>query len=311
MTSLLRRCLLPLAVLMCALPAWAWNGAGHRLVAAIAWRQMTPAAQEKAADLLARHPDYEQWTVKSGDSPAYAAFLGAATWADEIRHDRRFYDEAREAPTPPFPGMPDTARHKSWHFVDIDAAGEVRDGEIDRQIGRLGKQLAQPFTRRSDKAVALVWLIHLVADIHQPLHVGSRDDAGGNDFAIEDPFNPRRPFTNLHAWWDDLPGPPWLRGPRLEEIAELLIADFPPPAPGGVGLWLRESLEISRGLAYPEAAGSLLPTVDDAFLAQSRAIANRRLVAAGYRLGWLLNEALSARASRGTTPAPRRGVSPP
>ena len=65
------------------------------------------------------------------------------------------------------------------------------------------------------QADALPWLLHLVADIHQPLHVGLDGDEGGNKVEIENPFNKRLPFTNVHTYWDDLPGPPWLRGKRL------------------------------------------------------------------------------------------------
>lgn len=278
-----------LAFLVAASPALGWNGAGHRLVAAVAWRQMSPAARQSASELLQRHPDYRKWTDKAGDDPGYSAFLAASTWADEIRKDPRFYEEHKDPSTPPFPGMADTARHRTWHYVDILEGGKARDGELDRQLERLIRRLRDPAAPLPEKAYALPWLIHLVGDIHQPLHVGSRDDQGGNDVEIEDPFNPRQPFTNLHSWWDGLPGPPWLRGQRLERVADALLAAQPrPPRQGTVALWQAESLEISRDQAYPNAAGSLLPIVTEDFRARSRAVANQRLVAAGYRLGRLL-----------------------
>lgn len=295
----MKRCLTALVLVLAASSALAWNAAGHRLVAAVAWRQMSPVAQAAAADLLARHPDYRKWTAKAGDAPAYAAFLQASTWADDIRKDPRFHDERFEAPTPPLPGLTDTARHKDWHYVDQGPDGKVH-GELDGQIERLILVLRAPATPAAAKAYALPWLIHLVGDIHQPLHVGSRDDEGGNDFEIEDPFNPRRPFTSLHAWWDDLPGPPWLRGARLEKAADALLAAHPKSPPqGGVAIWRDESRRIGRDQAYPTAAGSLLPMVTAEFRAQSRAIAERRLAAAGYRLGRLLDDLLG-RVSRET-----------
>jgi hypothetical protein len=288
----MKRCLTALALALAASSALAWNAAGHRLVAAIAWRQMSPPAQAAAADLLARHPDYRKWVAKANDAPEYAAFLQASTWADDIRRDRRFHNERSEAPTPPLPGLADTARHKDWHYVDLGADGSVH-GQLDRQLERLIRVLRSPATPAADKAYALPWLIHLVGDIHQPLHVGSRDDEGGNDFEIEDPFNPRRPFASLHAWWDDLPGPPWLRGARLERVADaLLAAQARPPAQGGVARWREESRGIGRDQAYPSAAGSLLPIVTAEFRDQSRAIANQRLTAAGFRLGRLLDDIL-------------------
>lgn len=280
--------------------AFAWNAAGHRLVAAIAWRQMSAAAQQAVAGLLHQHPDYPKWVAKTGDAPEYAAFLEASTWPDDIRGDPRFYDERTDVPTPPRPGLADTARHKAWHYVDLKADGSTRAGELDRQLERLIRSLRAAATPTPDKVLALPWLIHLVGDIHQPLHVGSRDDEGGNRFEIENPYNVRLPFTNLHTWWDDLPGPPWLRGARLEKAAEALLAAHPRPLrQGSVTAWRDESWKMGRDLAYPRAVGSLLPTITADFRAQSRAIAEQRVTTAGYRLGRLLED-IFGRVSRET-----------
>src|SRR5574343_315828 len=199
-----------------------------------------------------------------------------ATQPDDIRNDPRFFDEDREPPTPPLPGMPDTARHKRWHYVDLDPLGKVREGELDNRIELLIRQLR---TSRQPEQVsyALPWLLHLVADIHQPLHVGRHGDEGGNQLALENPFNPRLPFTNLHTYWDDLPGPPWLRGKRLEKNAARLIEAFPAPTQGDVRQWRDESHRLLDEV-YPTANGSLLPIVDEDFRRRSREIANRRLV---------------------------------
>lgn len=289
----MKRRLATLVLILSAASAHAWNGAGHRLAAAIAWRHMSPPARQAATALLARHPDYLRWTARAGDAPAYTAFLEASTWADDIRKDPRFHDDGREDPTPPFPGMRDTARHKDWHFVDLDAAGEVRAGAADRQINRFAAVLADPRAAAAARAYALPWLIHLIADIHQPLHVGSRDDEGGNRVEIEDPFNPRQPFTRLHAWWDDLPGPPWLRGRRLEDAADELLAAHPtPPLQGDAELWREESRRLGRDQAYPGGESGPPPTITAEFRARSREIAGRRVAEAGYRLGRLLEQVL-------------------
>ena len=98
---------------------------------------------------------------------------------------------------------------------------------------------------------------------------------------------------------DDLPGPPWLRGKALEKRTQHLIDTYPPPAPGNVALWRNESHAL-LAVAYPEKAGSLLPIITDEFNRQAHEIANQRIVAAGYRLGWLLEAAITARVSRET-----------
>lgn len=279
--------------------AHAWNAAGHRLTALIAWQQLSPASQKWVAAALAGHPDHPRWMEKAHSGEAADIFAEASTWPDDIRRDPRFYTEGREPATAPLPGLGDTARHQRWHYVDLDHNGKSEAGEIDRQIDRLSRVLRSS-ADREQLSYALPWLLHLVADIHQPLHVGRHDDEGGNTVEIENPFNKRLPFAKLHTYWDDLPGPPWLRGKRLAQNAARLIAAFPPAEQGNVRAWRDESHRL-LALAYPEPAGSLLPTISAEFNQQAHDIANRRIVEAGYRLGRLLDAIVSHRVSRGTS----------
>ena len=294
----MRRLLPALLCLLASLPALAWNAAGHRLVAVIAWQQLSPPAQEAIAASLARHPDHPRWLDKARSASPAALFAEAATWPDNIRNDPRFYDDPRDSPTPPLPGLPDTARHKRWHYIDLDSNGRVREGELDSRIEHLIRLLNT--SRQPEKITyALPWLLHLVGDIHQPLHVGRHGDEGGNAVEIENPFNKRLPFSSLHLYWDDLPGPPWLRGKRLEDNARRLLERYPAPEQGNVALWREESHRL-LDTAYPSEAGSLLPMVSEAFHHTSRDTANRRIVEAGYRLGRLLDRIFAHTVSRGT-----------
>ena len=294
---MLRHLALLLLLLAPAL-AHAWNAAGHRLTALIAWQQLSPAGRDAVAALLAAHPDHPRWTTRARSVEPAALLAEAATWPDDIRSDPRFYDEGSEPPTPPLPGLPDTRRHRRWHYVDLGPDGMPVAGELDRRIGELARTLGASGSQ-AEHAWALPWLVHLVGDIHQPLHVGHARDGGGNAVEIEDPFNPRLPFTSLHAWWDDLPGPPWLRGHRLEQRADRLLAQHPPPVPGTIETWRSESHRLLT-VAYPQAQGSLLPIADADFRRRSRDIADRRIVDAGFRLGWLLEATLVTRVPRET-----------
>ena len=278
--------------------ASAWNGAGHRLVAAIAWQHLSPPTRAFVDAVLASHPDHATWTARGKADEGMPVFAEASTWPDDIRRDARFHDADREPPTPALPGLPDTARHKNWHYVDMDASGQVRAGELDRQIERLTQVLASS-SQTAQLAYALPWLIHLVGDIHQPLHVGRQGDEGGNTIAIENPYNRRQPLTRLHAYWDDLPGPPWLRGKRLEQRAESLEARYPAPVIGDVGLWREESHNL-LSVAYPDTTDGALPVISAAFNQQAHAVADRRIVEAGYRLADLLEHIVKQRVSRGT-----------
>ena len=273
--------------------AHAWGAAGHRLTALIAWDTMAPATRSFVADTLARHPDHALWVEKSGTGEARLIFAEAATWPDNIRVDPRFHDERRDVPTPPLPGLPDTARHKTWHYLDLDERGNPVKGELDQQISRLSRQMAQA-SDPAQLAYALPWLTHLLGDIHQPLHVGRHGDLGGNDFEIENPARPRRPFMNLHSYWDELPGPSGLRGKRLDRAAAMLVARHPAPRQGDVAAWRRESHALLAE-AYPPEAGSLLPIVTDEFRQRSEHIAGQRIVGAVYRLARLLDQAVRER----------------
>ena len=294
----MRQILLALLFFAVAAPASAWNAAGHRLTAVIAWQQLSPPSQAAIAEALSRHPDYERWIEKSRSTKDADIFAEASTWPDDIRNDPRFYDEDRDPATPALPGLRDTARHKRWHYVDLDAAGQVKSGELDGQIERLSR-LLRSTGKKAEISNALPWLIHLVGDIHQPLHVGRHGDEGGNEVEIENPFNKRLPFSSLHVYWDDLPGPPWLRGKRLQENAVRLLENHTAPRQGNVGLWRDESHRLLAE-AYPDTSGSLLPIVTEDFRQRSREIADRRIVEAGYRLGGLLETIFGQRVSRET-----------
>ena len=276
--------------------AHAWNAAGHRLTAAIAWQQLSPPSRQRIGEMLARHPDYARWTERAGSSEVRDIFAEAATWPDDIRHDPRFYDERRDPPTASIPGLPDSARHKAWHYVDLADDGKRQAGELDLQIERLAQLIGSGET---DVAWALPWLLHLVADIHQPLHAGKHEDEGGNSIEIKNPFSKGLPFSSLHTYWDNLPGPSRLRGQPLAKQAGELLARYPAPRQGNVRLWRNESHRLLAAV-YPPQEGSLLPTITEEFQHQASELAGQRIVDAGYRLGRLLESLLARRVSRET-----------
>lgn len=163
----------PLAVLL-LVPAFApnasaWGPLGHRAVGRVAERHLTPAAARAVAEIL---------------GPEQLAYVG--TWADEIRSE------------------PEWAKADAWHWVTIpdgqtyDSAQKNPNGDVLEAIARFEKVLADRSTTGRERAQALKWLSHLVADIHQPLHVGRGDDHGGNDVLVLWFGEP----TNLHTVWD-------------------------------------------------------------------------------------------------------------
>jgi hypothetical protein len=152
-----------------ASPALAWGPTGHRAVGRIAERHLTAEATREVQALLA---------------PERLAFVG--TWADEIRSD------------------PAWSKAESWHWVTIPVGTTYADsrknpaGDVLEAIARFERVLADRTAPRLERQQALKWLVHLVGDIHQPMHVGTRDDRGGNDVLVLWFGDP----SNLHSVWD-------------------------------------------------------------------------------------------------------------
>ncbi|MBL8413287.1 MAG: S1/P1 nuclease [Propionivibrio sp.] len=304
---------LPFLPLMLFLPwpALAWNAAGHRLVASIAWEQLDRQTRIEVSNLLREHPDYARWLKRAGNGDAdRVAFIEASTWPDDIRQDQRFYSAGVDEPTPTLPGFPDMERRRNWHYVNrpLDdthqnharnhAHSDPVSGLLDQQLVALAKILGSPGSPVSERSYALPWLIHLSGDAHQPLHTSIRLDAEGkwdrlgNGISVINPFNPRKNSTTLHAFWDDLPGSPWLRGERLDAVSQALSARYSCPPPSTSAQWIDESWRLARNSAYPPGEDNV-PTISTEFFDKVKEIANRRIAQAGCRLADLLRELLS------------------
>lgn len=302
-----------LAALIVSDSAEAWNAAGHRLSAAVAWRCMDDASRSAVGRLLAQHPEYAAWLARSRSaatdetSRAYLAFIEASTWADDIKRDVRFHEEGTPENASQ-DGYTDMAQHRNWHYADqpifstpIQIPGVNRertgDGELDLRLALLRHVLANPRESDLQRAYALVWLIHLVGDAHQPLHTVSRideegrPDDGGNTLWIDNPFHPRRRDMTLHAYWDDLPGPPWLRGSRLEKAADRLqpLAGNP-RSPGSVSSWMKEGRELAASVVYEGLIGEVSSLSSD-YHERAQRTAQERVAIAGMRLALVLQAA--------------------
>jgi hypothetical protein len=306
-----RPCVALAAAFLACFPAaaLAWNAAGHRLIAAIAWNGMSSEAREEAGALLRRHPDYPRWLKKAGKKSAdrgdrddRGVFVEASTWPDDIRGDKRFYSAGKGPPTPVQPGFADMERWSDWHYVNIPLSGAFGgkpfSGRLDRQLPELARTLAQSRSPRAH-AYALPWLIHLAGDAHQPLHASARVDAAGkrdrseHTRKLRNPFNPRKPLATPHVFWDDLPGAR-LRGERLEAAARALAALYAQVDRSTASRrWIEESWQLARDHAYPPAGGNAAE-ITAAFYRDSQEITGRRIAQAGFRLAGVLNLSLAA-----------------
>lgn len=256
------RQLLTIAALAAAAPAFAWGPLGHRTVAGLADRALTPAARAQVEALL--EPDNERTLVD------------VATWADDLRDtDPALYRQ--------------TSR---LHYVNFngpkcryDPARECPDGQcVVAAIDKYTKILADTSRSREDRADALRFVVHFVGDVHQPLHAGYKPDKGGNTVQLRY----QRKNWNLHGVWDSLLlNSTHLSWPKyVDRVSE--GRDSPSAAGGTPAQWAEESCKVVRDEGiYPDGK-----TIDDDYIERERPIAERRLYDAGARLAALLNKTL-------------------
>lgn len=153
-------------------PVFAWGKTGHRVVAAIADRELSGLARAKIEQILEPGESLDE----------------AANWPDEMRAAPGEFWQKTATP---------------WHYVTLN--GTVYDhappeGDALEALGRFSRILQDPSASREQKKTALRFVIHLVGDLHQPLHVGKLNDRGGNEVKVTFFGKP----TNLHSVWDSL-----------------------------------------------------------------------------------------------------------
>ena len=237
--------------LLVPVAALAWGAQGHQAVATLAQASLNPKAASEVHRLLALEP---------GETLA-----SISTWADEHR------DPATTA----------------WHYVNFppsscsyEPARDCPDGNC--VVGALKRQLEilASGAPAAERLLALKYVVHLVADVHQPLHAGYAQDRGGNRYQLQ-AFGEG---TNLHALWDA----GLIRNLHLD-TAKLSARLRPKPLPSSPGdldvaRFAEESCRIV-GMPgfYPERK------VDDAYIERFTPVMEQRLSIAGARLAGLLN----------------------
>ena len=146
-----------------------WGATGHRTVGQIATTYLKGSAKRKIKKLL------------HGQSLAYVS-----TFGDEIKSDKRYN------------------KFYTWHYInmpldaDYDASKQNPDGDLVSGINYCKKIIKDKNSSDDDKVFYLKLLVHLIGDLHQPLHVGLAEDKGGNDFKVQWFYKD----TNLHSVWD-------------------------------------------------------------------------------------------------------------
>lgn len=308
-------------------PVQAWNATGHRVIASIAFRQLSVGQQAKVAAMLERHPRFAQdfvepmpEDVRNGDEAAKNewAFQQAAVWPDLVRSgppEKRAFNrgEWHYVNVPHFLSAAARAELDGKLTINLamdapaDATLETAPLNIVQAIRFSRKMIAHQQTSPADRAVFLAWLFHTVGDIHQPLHSTAlfstklfpTGDRGGNSVKTLQ-------SGNLHALWDQFPGQSdTYRDSRNQALGELAKQELTAQGTQAATTldekaWLDESHVLAKSQVYTdevlialrrmEAVGDSVEPIglSEDYLKAGGRVAERRVVEAGYRLGAVL-----------------------
>lgn len=313
-------------ILIFAASASAWDDVGHKLIAYIAWQQLTPAAREKAIKILLNAPEDSDLSVLyPPDSRSAAAkqrefFMLAAYWSDIVR-DSKFKNRFEKY------------HHGNWHYSDTfwtvengqmkilpNPSGE-EGGKAVEKLFDFTKVLRDKDASDAEKAVAIAWILHLGGDIHQPLHTSARitefepkGDQGGNLFLLTPKDTPRENQDNLHWFWDSIVKRSVSRqsdacdADYLPPIAERIMKKYPLAEMrnrlmlGEFDKWQQESFRIATAELFPPTL-IRFQTPSEKYKKRAFEIAERQIALAGYRLGTMLNQIFGNETVAETDPA--------
>lgn len=245
------------AAMAASLTAFPWGQKGHDTVTCIAENHLTPTAKATINSLL------------SGRSIVYYA-----NWLDNASH------------------TPEYGYSKTWHYKNIDADETYRSarknpkGDIVEAINTQYEILRNPSAPAEDRTLALKMVIHLVGDIHQPMHMGRATDRGGNRVTVKN-FNRD---SNLHSSWDSFiveNGHKWsytewqrqIDRATPAETVEILSIKEPRD-------WARQTYEIATRIYDATPEGTKL-SYD--YVAEWTPVVEQQFLRGGLRLADLLN----------------------
>jgi hypothetical protein len=279
----------------------AWNEKGHLAIARLAWLKLSPAERAACAEILKGHPHYQEYLT--ADKPEAIsteewAFMRAAYWPDWVRSN---HSEEFNRPT--------------WHYVTaayVPPYSKLRASDLPGQEPNVVTQIPASQEKLrcgtpAERAIYLCWLLHLVGDIHQPLHCASQlceqfpnGDQGGNLAIVQ--IGDAMP-VRLHFAWDSMLGEEL----ELEAIHQLVsqLRKYECEHADTIAReletgttsadWAREGFANAEVFAYlkgdlrpchvdDQARADLIPKLSDTYVENAKGVAMHGAVKAASRL---------------------------
>lgn len=295
------RALLLVVVLLVPAQALGWNEKGHLAIARLAWLKLSPPEREQCSEILKSHPHYAEYLAADKPERLTAdewAFMRAAYWPDWVRSNHS-----------------DEFNRPTWHYVTaayVPPYSQLKATDLPGSEPNVVTQIPAALTKiasgtPAERAVYLCWLLHLVGDIHQPLHCCSQlselfpqGDQGGNLALVR--VAGGMP-VRLHFAWDAMLGEELELDAILAAVEELQqferqhAAEFADDLSSHTASaqWAREGFELAKKHVYlngdlrpthadrpPEPAS--VPNLSDEYLRQAVPVARAGAVKAACRL---------------------------
>ncbi len=243
--------------LIAALEVMAWGQKGHDVTAYIAENHLT----EKAAEAVDK--------ILDGHSPVYYS-----NWLDNASH------------------TPEYAYTKTWHYMNVDEGYDFEtmprnpQGDIVTALEGIVKKLKKGKLKPEQEKVELMMLIHLMGDLHCPMHAGHLSDLGGNRWPVVFFSTP----TNLHSLWDSKlleAAHSWSYTEWQQQIDRASEDEIAAIREGDFATWFTETHNICREVYNSTPTGTKI-SYDQ--IAEAAPIIEQQLLRAGLRLSAVLNE---------------------
>lgn len=252
--------------LICSIPSFGWGPKGHDIVASIAEQRLTKKTKKALDQLLDGH-----------------SIVYYSSWMDGIQNSPYWKNGYNKT--------------KTWHYANVDQGLTYQtmsrnpDGDVVTGLEMLTKEMKENYANLTDsmKVDYVKMIVHMVGDLHCPMHAGRLSDRGGNKMRVKW-FGQN---TNLHSIWDSKMIDAARKWGYTEWTEQLDIADkkyIKSVQQGSYEEWFTETVSQAAAIyEYVENLSVENPNLSYQYVYDFSPVLEDRLLIAGYRLAYVLN----------------------
>ena len=253
-------------MLLSSISAFGWGPKGHDVVAAIAEQHLTKKAKKAIDEIL------------DGKSIVYYS-----SWMDNIQNSPYWENGYNKT--------------KTWHYANVDKGHTYQTmskneaGDVITGLEFLTKELTENYDNLTDSTRAdyVKMIVHMVGDMHCPMHAGRLSDRGGNGTKVKW-FGQN---TNLHSIWDSKmidSARKWSYSEWVDQLDRTDKKFKSSVMRGTYEEWFKETVEGAASIyEYVESMGKDNPNLSYQFVYDFSHLLEDRLLVGGYRLAYVLN----------------------